>query len=460
MVYLFKLIKRKWITLLFIGILVLLSEVIVAYSVISNDDVKENGSFVVYSKEDGLYYSYFDNKNEVKIHEGKAFTDPLIAKGGNYIAYTKDKSLYVYDVMNKSYEKIAEKQDVYQNFYEWIGDEIVYSTDDPGFTIYNPLTKEVRKHLDELYYDNFKSSNNDLLYARQNNRWSTDEGDFNLNLGIVEVNLDSYNKTDSKFEMEVIIEGKRSTESELGYNPIISKITADGRYVFIMERVASGSISADYAGIGLYDTKEKIHIDLTNRALSEEFTYGEEDEGLVVLPIVDNIAINPKDDNLIGIIKGGLREPYMNKEIVLLKIKEDKSNEVINFMDKKLVAMTPSFTLDGSKLLYSATKAIDYNDITTHNKAYSDWRNQPHNIYEYDLNSAKVRKLTAGNEFDFMPINISKDEILIRRFDDDQYGKLIMLVDGNEEIVADGVIMECLDKLNTEVIQIHRADIK
>ncbi len=55
------------------------------------------------------------------------------------------------------------------------------------------------------------------------------------------------------FEIVTIIEGRQSTDTMLGYDPTISKISEDGRYVFIMEKFASGSTSADYAGIGLYD---------------------------------------------------------------------------------------------------------------------------------------------------------------------------------------------------------------
>ncbi len=137
--------------------------------------------------------------------------------------------------------------------------------------------------------------------------------------------------------------------------------------------------------------KKKTHIDFTDiYGGAEEMTYGEENEDLVVLPFVNNVAINPKDSHLIGIIKGGFRERFMNKEVVLFNINEDKSYEIINIMEKGFVAMTPSFTLDGDKLLYSATKAIDPHSITDYNQAYKDWENQPpHNIYEYDLKIPK-----------------------------------------------------------------------
>lgn len=138
----------------------------------------------------------------------------------------------------------------------------------------------------------------------------------------------------------------------------------------------------------------------------------------------------------------------MNKEIVLLNIDKDKSYEIINFMDKDLAAMTPSFTLDGGKLLYSASKAIDPDD---YNEAYKDWENQPHNIYEYDLKTSQIRKLTEGNEFDFMPINISKDEILFLRLSTKGYGNLVKIKAGKEEILAENLKIDSFREKNIDL---------
>src|SRR5699024_4681763 len=138
--------------------------------------------------------------------------------------------------------------------------------------------------LDEYHYGNFKSSNKNFLYGKQTKKWTTEEGDFAATQGIVEIDLNNYNKKDKKFGIETIVQGKEPTDTMLGYNPTISKISEDGKYIFIMEKFQSGSISADYAGIGLYDTEDKIHIDFTNIYGDEEFTYGEEDKDLVVLP--------------------------------------------------------------------------------------------------------------------------------------------------------------------------------
>ncbi len=124
-----------------IGILILISGFTIACSILSNNIPEEKDSFVVYIKEDGLYYSYLNGGNEIKIHEGREFSYPLISKAGNYVAYTKGNSLYIYDIETNSMKKITERQYIFNNFYEWLDDEIVYSTEELGFIIYNPLTK-------------------------------------------------------------------------------------------------------------------------------------------------------------------------------------------------------------------------------------------------------------------------------------------------------------------------------
>ena len=129
-----------------------------------------------------------------------------------------------------------------------------------------------------------------------------------------------------------------------------------------------------------------------------------------------------------------------NKKVTLLEIYKDKSYDIINITDENFVAMTPSFTSDGKKLLYSATEAIVSSNITDYNQIYNNWEKQPYSIYEYDLKSSQVQRITEGNDFDFMPMDISNDEILFIRYKGNDYYSLIKLVDGKENIVADHIM--------------------
>ncbi len=426
MIYSFKTTRKKQIVSVFTAILILMSGFTVGCSILPNNTLEDSDSFVVYLKGDGLYYSDLDGKDEIKIHEGNSFEYPLISTEGNYIAYTKEDSLYIYSVKDKRYEKIDDGIEHYYRSYDWIDDtSLIYGSDKkPGFTVFNVLSKERREHLDEYNYIGLMSSKNGVVYGSKFSRWTTAEGEFMANDGIVEINLNNYDEDKKQFSTNIVVEGRRSTDEMIGYNPIVWNISAEGRYIYIMEKPASGSLSSDGIGIGIYDTKEKTHTEFTD---------------ITTLSYKDHLAINP-DNNIIGLIEGAGRDMIENKNVVLLNMNRDKTYHITNVTDEDLVTMTPTFTSDGKKLLYSATEAIDPKMIDDYNQGYRDWENQPHNIYEYDLKSRKIRKITEGNDFDFMPIDISKNEILFIRYKGNDYYSLIKLVDGKENIVADNII--------------------
>ncbi|MDI9475388.1 MAG: hypothetical protein ACOX0L_01065 [Natronincolaceae bacterium] len=419
---------------LVVSLLILVSGLTVACDVMPGDAGNINNSLVVYLKNDGLYFAYLDGGEEVKIQDGDSFEYPLVSKSGNYIAYTQNGSLYIYDIKNGEYEKIADEINHYYIAYDWVDDEnIVYATKNSGFATFNVSTKETKEHSDEHYYDSFKASDKNIIYARKESRWATEEGNFGATDGVVEINLNEYDSENKTFSTDIIIEGRRTTDEMIGYVPIVWNISEDGKYIYIMEKPESGSLSADGIGIGIYDVDKKTHTEFTD---------------IAILRYKTNLAINPKNNNLIGLIEGGGREMIENKEAILLNINEDKTYEAVNFMDEDLVAMTPNFTPDGEKLLYSATKNLEGISITDlddiygniYSSIYDVWESQPHNIYEYDLKTSEVKKVTDGGHFDFMPMSISRDEILFIRYKGDDLYSLVKLVNGEESIIVDDVI--------------------
>lgn len=424
MIYSFKLTRRKQIMSLFAASLILISGLTVACSILPNNNLEDNDSFAVYIKEDGLYYSYLNGEDETRIHDGNNFEYPLISSGGNYIAYTKEDSLFIYNVKDESYEKIADGIEHYYRSYDWIDDtSIIYGLGEkPGFETLNLLSKERRTHLDEYYYTGLMSSNN-MVYGRKVSKWTTAEGNFMANDGIVEINVNNYDKSNKQFSTNIIVEGRKSIDGIIGYNPVVWDISPDGSYIYIMEKPASGSLSSDEIGIGIYDVKEKTHTEFAD---------------IDTLSYKNHLTINPTR-NMIGLIEGDGREMIENKEVVLLDINKDKTFRTINFMDRDLVAMTPSFSLDGKRLLYSATKNLGQVTMGSETSIYERWDNQPHNIYEYDLESPGVRQITDGQYFDFMPVDISNNEMLFTRYKGDDYYSLIKLVNGKEYIVADNI---------------------
>lgn len=428
MIYSFKLTRKRQLISLFTAILILISGITVACSILPDNNLEENESFVVYIKEDGLYYSYLNAEVETKIHDGNSLEYPLVSSEGNYIAYTKEGSLYIYNVKDESYEKIDDGIEHYYRSYDWIDDtSIIYALGEkPGFIIFNVLSKEKTEHLDEYYYSGLMTSKNNMVYGREVNRWFIEEEEFMSNDGIVEIDLNNYDEDKKQFSTNIIVEGRKSTDETTGYNPVVWDISADGRYIYIMEKPASASLSSDVIGIGIYDVKEKTHTEFTD---------------IDTLSYKNHLTINPST-NMIALIQGDGRDMIENKEVVLLDINKDKSYDIINITDEDFLAMTPSFTFDGKKLLYSATEAIDPNAIIDYNKIYNNWEKQPYSIYEYNLDSSKIRKIIKGNAFDFMPISISNDEILFSRYKGNNYCSLIKLSNGKESIIADNIMFK------------------
>lgn len=466
---------------------VLASGLMTACSVLPDADEGRNNSFVVYAKEDGLYYSYLNKYlnagREVKIQGGEDFFAPAISESGRYIAYRKDKALFLYDIDKARYEELGGKEYVFDNFYAWWEDKLIYADDEPGIYIYDPQSEEIVNYLDRevgekdgskveiqkreldanssgeekteeaqvevqqaeisdyVYeYDNFKVSD-DTLYARCYKSWQTSEGRFGRNEGIVEIDLKSLER--GRFEIRTVVEGRETGEDELGYNPTLSKISEDGRYVFVKEKFASGSTSADFAGLGVYDTKKKKHTDFTGLFEEKEQDLSGD---LTVLPYDDNLVLHPDDSSIVGLIRGGYRDLFIEKEAILMKMEEDGSYDLIRFMDEGQVAMTPSFTRDGEKLLYSATTEGATGTVEEYQDAYDNWDKQPHHIYEYELKTGNLRQVTQGKEFNYMPVSLSKDEIMVLRVRDskgmENKADLIRIRNGEETVFATDVIAD------------------
>ena len=66
----------------------------------------------------------------------------------------------------------------------------------------------------------------------------------------------------------------------------------------------------------------------------------------------------------------------------------------------------------------------------------------PHGIYEYNLESSKLKMITEGKSFDFKPISISNDEIMFIRLNGEGLYSLIKLVKGKETVIASNIVFK------------------
>lgn len=398
---------------------------------------EKQNSFVVYAKNNGIYYTYLngEEKKEQKIQDGEEFECPKISEDGEFVAYQKGKELYLYTLSTSQYQKLADMEQ-YQN-YEWLGQKLVYADESAGFYLYDTQSNQSVKYDDDNHYENFKTSKDGKLYAKQLKNWETSEGKFSHAVAIVEIDCNALQS--DEVQTNILIEPKapEKNTTNLEYDPTISKISEDGRYLFIQEKFQSGSTSADYAGFGIYDTKQQKHIDFT-----DIYNQREEENELIVLPYEDNIALSSKENSSIALIKGGGREMFFNKELALMKLQEDGTYDLQTITSNNFLAMTPSFTADGQKLLYSG---ISVETTKSYEETKEDWDKKSHDIYQYDIATQTTDKLTDGKGFDYMPISLSEEDILFFRSKEHQWaehtGNLIRLKDGEENVVASEVCL-------------------
>ena len=94
--------KNRYIKSIFVLTIILMSGFIISCSIIPKSIATKYNPIISYIKTDGLYFTYLDDE-EIKIHEGSGFSDPIISKTGDYIAYTKDNNLYIYDIENNKF---------------------------------------------------------------------------------------------------------------------------------------------------------------------------------------------------------------------------------------------------------------------------------------------------------------------------------------------------------------------
>ncbi len=310
---------------------------------------------------------------------------------------------------------------------------LIYSdTNNKGLTKFDLITGDKLYVEDDNLYEDLTYGKENLLYGKRILEWADNMGMYTTNVGIVEID-------GTNLDTELVVVGIKSSEDEIGYDPTIWNISKDGRYIYIMEKFQSGSMSADFGSLGVYDSLDKKHTAFED--IYENKDWGGND--LVVLPRPNNLAINPQNGNMVSVIMGGAREMIYDKDVVLLDIEDDKSYKIVSVLEEDFVAMTPSFSLDGKKLLYSATEAIDEPNMGDYDNEFEKWFLQSHNIYEYDIENGEAVKLTEETSFDFMPISMG-DSILYFKAQDNvpEYFSLIQITNGREEILLEDILFK------------------
>lgn len=355
-------------------------------------------SSVVAIKENEIVAIHLEQNNKViTLNKGEDFFNPKIFDNKQFVAYQDLKSNVYLSKLNDPFDTIFQMSDV--KSYAVYGNNLIFSKSEGGIFLYDMSKNKVISLIEKskYYYDELTINSQGLLFAKKYliREYSP--------LGIIQYDLNK--KTES-----LIIDYIPITKDDIGMDPSIAKLSTNGELLYIWCEPNSASQRMDGVPLCVYDVKTK-----------EFKTFNQ----IKMLVYPDNLAIHPTNDDLIAVINGTWRMMNENKQLQLFN---PMNEQIENITKPGIVAMSPSFSQDGTRLYYSA--GIEVKDQYT---TFVPGSNQ---IYVYDLNTKKTEKLTNDlTGFDFYPQEIENEELLFLRFDKDHQLSLVRRENKGEESI-------------------------
>ena len=355
-------------------------------------------SSVVAIKEKEIVAIHLEQNNKViTLNKGEDFFNPKIFDNKQFVAYQDLKSNVYLSKLNDPFDTIFQMSDV--KSYTLYGNNLIFSKSEGGIFLYDMSKNKVISLIEKskYYYDELTINSQGLLFAKKYliREYSP--------LGIIQYDLNK--KTES-----LIIDYIPITKDDIGMDPSIAKLSTNGELLYIWCEPNSASQRMDGVPLCVYDVKTK-----------EFKTFNQ----IKMLVYPDNLAIHPTNDDLIAVINGTWRMMNENKQLQLFN---PMNEQIENITKPGIVAMSPSFSQDGTRLYYSA--GIEMKDQYT---TFVPGSNQ---IYVYDLNTKKTEKLTNDRtSFDFYPQDIENEELLFLRFDKDHQLSLVRRENNGEESI-------------------------
>lgn len=355
-------------------------------------------SSVVAIKENEIVAIHLEQNNKViTLNKGEDFFNPKIFDNKQFVAYQDLKSNVYLSKLNDPFDTIFQMSDV--KSYTLYGNNLIFSKSEGGIFLYDMSKNKVISLIEKskYYYDELTINSQGLLFAKKYliREYSP--------LGIIQYDLNK--KTES-----LIIDYIPITKDDIGMDPSIAKLSTNGELLYIWCEPNSASQRMDGVPLCVYDVKTK-----------EFKTFNQ----IKMLVYPDNLAIHPTNDDLIAVINGTWRMMNENKQLQLFN---PMNEQIENITKPGIVAMSPSFSQDGTRLYYSA--GIEVKDQYT---TFVPGGNQ---IYVYDLNTKKTEKLTNDRTgFDFYPQDIENEELLFLRFDKDHQLSLVRRENKGEESI-------------------------
>ncbi|MDR2670617.1 MAG: hypothetical protein LBC26_02700, partial [Oscillospiraceae bacterium] len=304
--------------------------------------IRPRDNVALYVRDDGLYAADLLTGEEICLD-----ASPLVAAGirdlylysslhltadHTLAAYTKGTSLFLvpvdFDGPPFEPQLLCDEIEVERGGYVFASDALLYAPAGGGLYAYDLSSGRSDLLLDSSCVYTYLVAAPDKLYAE---RRGGDAG------GTVEIDL-------SDRSVSMVVLDVLDSESGLLHPPV--GVSADGRYLYLIRRTSSGSISTDGISVAVYDSRSQTYTSL-------DFT---------TLQRSENFSIHPTDGTL-AFMSGFNREMTLgNKTLCLWDPATGKTTNVSG--EDSGGAMNPYFSHDGQTLLYSAGKSFADYDLT------------------------------------------------------------------------------------------------
>ena len=356
-----------------------------------------------------------DQTNTIELDKDGWFSSPKISTDNGWVAYTRNKEyLYIANIDFQNANKPLKISDKIAS-YTWDNKgNLIFSRTSGG--IYKLNIKDMGQNTEvyptEEFYDNIISNGGNKIFAEKYIKAMSEDFVYNKPLGVAQYDFSTGNE---KIVVPYIPQQQPGDVS--GLNPRIAGISHDGTNLFVWCRPISGSTSADGVPLGYYDIEREKFTQITNPEI-------------IALTYKDNISPSQISNVIITLINGNRRDMNENKTLGLLDIRTEK---FMPLTENGKTAMTPSYSMDGKRILYSGGKEEELG---------GGWFRPGHNqIYEITIKNKEIKRLTNSNDgFDFSPQYIGDDSFVFVRWKNNNKIELVKSDhSGKEIIITEGI---------------------
>jgi|GEM_PF-5522334 len=316
-------------------------------------------SHIAYIGADGLYASNMEGENAQQLVAGNNLSFPLFSGNGTALAYLADKDLYAYDFNTDKTVLLLAGANSYcagasSSFYASSPTEGLLLIEDMGTKKTVLLTTsgatEDQSQASKSTFPSFDIEEGS--YLEYNNLTPSPDFSrlaFNIYIrnGDMAYSGGTWVMDTATGEFSLAVEGKKSTESEIGTDPQPSKFSPDGKTLFVWLRPASASISADGVPYGLYDLATKK---LTPSSSLDESTPSQ------ALAYNENVSFSQVGS--FALLAGTSRMMYETKYLQIINYTAS-SLDAKGIPTENLIPAMPNLSKDGQKLYFAAFTGQD-----------------------------------------------------------------------------------------------------